>query len=104
MRLLIAVIACFSVLYSPSLSQAQGADSQRHSCEDCCCCDCLLCRDALTGDWLGHRDSLARHGIVVQSSLTQFYQNVASGGVEQTARYGSKFDLFVLADTSKMGL
>jgi len=31
---------------------------------------------------------LACHGIEVQSSLTQFYQGVASGGAEQRFRYG----------------
>lgn len=47
---------------------------------------------------------LGNHGISVESSLTQFYQGVASGGAEQRFRYGSKFDLYLTADTEKLGL
>jgi porin len=58
----------------------------------------------LTGDWLGRRECLADNGIAIESSLTQFYQGVASGGAEQRFRYGAKFDLFAEFNTEKMGL
>ncbi len=61
-------------------------------------------RERLTGDWGGLRTGLADRGIVIESSLTQFYQGVASGGLEQTFRYGSKLDLFMDVDTGKLGL
>ena len=61
-------------------------------------------RDQLTGDWYGHRTSLAQQGVVFESSLTQFYQGVASGGAEQVFRYGDKLDLFIFGDTGRMGL
>ena len=56
--------------------------------------DCIWAREELTGDWCGKRTCLAENGIAIQSSLTQFYQGVASGGAEQRFRYGAKFDLF----------
>jgi carbohydrate-selective porin OprB len=37
----------------------------------------------LTGDWGGRRTALEERGIDIESSLTQFYQGVASGGLEQ---------------------
>jgi porin len=73
-------------------------------CGSCSCCDCLWHREELTGDWWGRRTCLAENGIVIDSSLTQFYQGVASGGAEQKFRYGSKFNLFAELNTEKMGL
>ncbi|QDT63144.1 carbohydrate porin [Calycomorphotria hydatis] len=86
-------------------------------CDECCCDEVLSCdgyevlssdsiwtQSQLTGDWLGVRDMLAESGIVVQSSLTQFYQGVTSGGNDQTFEYGNKFDLYINADTGKLGL
>jgi porin len=58
----------------------------------------------MLGEWLGFKPALAEHGIVFSASLTQFFQGVASGGLEQTFRYGDKFDLFMVADTGKLGL
>jgi porin len=102
MRSLLVLSVVLSFLYIPRFGHAQELSAPCHGCEDCC--DCLWCRDNLTGVWFGHRTTLAQHGIAVESSLTQFYQGVASGGVEQTFRYGDKFDLFVLGDTGQMGL
>ena len=70
----------------------------------CSPCDCFWCREDLTGDWWGKRTGLAENGIAIESSLTQFYQGVASGGAEQRFRYGAKFDLFAELNTEKMGL
>ena len=73
-------------------------------CRSCAPCDCIWCREELTGDWCGRRACLADNGIVIDSSLTQFYQGVSSGGAEQRFRYGAKFDLFAELNTEKMGL
>ena len=60
-----------------------GCDSCCHqaacNAAPCGCChpnyDCCLCRAQLTGDWGGRRKRLAECcGIVVNSSLIQFYQ------------------------------
>jgi porin len=102
MRSLLALTFVFSLLGAPRFNYAQELNASCH--EASCCCDCLLCRDTLTGDWNGHRTSLAQHGIVFESALTQFYQGVASGGAEQRFRYGDKLDLFILGDTGRMGL
>ena len=68
-------------------------------------CDCCWCRKNLTGDWGGFRTSLAEDcGVQVDTSLTQFYQGVASGGREQRFRYGAKLDVLVNASTEKLGL
>lgn len=101
MRSIIALFVVFSFLCAPRFDYAQELHAQ---CHEASCCDCILCRDQLTGDWNGHRTSLAQHGIIFESSLTQFYQGVASGGAEQRFRYGDKLDLFILGDTGRMGL
>ncbi|MBI1247081.1 hypothetical protein GC197_04460 [bacterium] len=78
------------------------------SCGDCCGMatshDCLWCRSHLTGDWYGHRKCLEDCGITVQGAFTQFYQGPSSGGNRQVFRYGDKLDVYVNADTGKMGL
>jgi porin len=102
MRSLLALSVVFSFLCAPRFDYAQELNASCH--EASCCCDCLLCRDKLTGDWYGRRTSLAQHGIVFESALTQFYQGVSSGGAEQRFRYGDKLDLFILGDTGRMGL
>ena len=81
-----------------------------HGQEVCCdtiptndCHDCLCCRTTLLGDCQA-RKCLGQHGMMLQSSLTQFYQGVSSGGANENFEYGGKFDLFLLADTARMGL
>src|SRR5262245_37670430 len=44
-------------------------------------------RDELTGDWNGTRTKWKDKGIVVDGSLSQFYQGVASGGTETGSVY-----------------
>ena len=58
----------------------------------------------MLGNWLGLRPCLTEHGIQVDAHLTQFYQGVASGGEEQTFRYGDKLDLYLVAELDKLGL
>jgi porin len=56
-------------------------------------------RDKLTGDW--GRD-LHDHGLDVGLRLSQYYQNVASGGVNENGEYGGTMDYRVNADAKKV--
>lgn len=64
----------------------------------------LLERSKLTGDWFGARSSLADEGITLDVSTTQYYQGVASGGLEQSFLYGGRNDYFLTLDGEKLGL
>jgi porin len=71
-----------------------SGDSSSGGCNACCglCARDFWNRQQLFGDWLGARTGLAERGIVADLYLTQFYQGVASGGAEQTFKYGGKLD------------
>ncbi|MGB3127874.1 MAG: hypothetical protein WBB95_29005, partial [Pseudomonas sp.] len=87
-----------------------GCDSSAMDCG--CGTDCgagvaptsCLTRSHLLGDWLGVRPGLAEHGILVDLYQTNYYQGVASGGVEQTFKYGGKLDCEVTFEGAKLGL
>lgn len=64
----------------------------------------LLQRPKLTGDWRGWRSCLQDRGITFDVSTTQFYQGVASGGLEQAFEYGGRNDYFLNLDGEKLGL
>ena len=64
----------------------------------------LLERSTLTGDWGGYRSELQDDGVKVNLSTTQYYQGVASGGVDQGFRYGGRNDYFLNFDGEKVGL
>lgn len=101
----LAVIMTFA---GGQAAHAQFAcDSVSHACDELPC-DAMhqgLCdREKLFGDWLGLRPHLHDSGIDLDAELTQFYQGVASGGAEQRFRYGSKFNLYLNADSERMGL
>jgi hypothetical protein len=63
----------------------------------------FLHQETLTGDWNGTRTKWKNKGVELDSSLTQFYQGVTSGGVETGSEYNGsaqvelKFDLGKLA-------
>ena len=59
-------------------------------------------RDKLTGDWGGLRTDLHDHGIDIDLRLSQYYQNVACGGVNQNGEYGGTMDYRVNADGKKL--
>jgi len=61
-------------------------------------------RAALTGDWLGRRSCLLDNGVTLDISSTQFYQGVASGGLEQSFQYGGRNDYFLNLDCEKLAL
>jgi len=97
-------------LFGTSLAVAEDyyeADVDGGECigESCCsgtsCCD-LWTRSQLTGDWLGHRTSLADRGIVFDADVTQFYEGVASGGLEQRFRYSGHGDYVFKFDFDKL--
>ena len=61
-------------------------------------------RTKLTGDWWGARSELIENGVNFDASTTQYYQGVASGGVQQGFRYGGRNDYFLNVDGEKVGL
>jgi porin len=68
------------------------------------CCEDLATRPQLGGDLLGLRPALGAHGIAIDVSTTQFYQGVASGGVNQTFEYTGRNDYYLNVDGQKAGL
>lgn len=42
-------------------------------------CDCLRCRNRLTGDWCGYRSCLQQRGIAYRGRVTQFFFGVGGG-------------------------
>jgi porin len=61
-------------------------------------------RPYLLGSIGGTRDELAAHGVMLNVSSTQFYQGVASGGVQQEFEYAGRLDYLVNVDSQKAGL
>ena len=61
-------------------------------------------RSQLTGNWAGSRDALADNGLTFFGDLTQFYQGVTAGGLEQQFEYGGRGDYLIDVDSRKMGL
>ena len=64
----------------------------------------LFERTKLTGDWGGARNDLRDAGYTIDFSNTQYYQGVASGGVNQNFQYGGRNDLYLNVDGEKAGL
>jgi porin len=64
----------------------------------------LFERSKLTGNWLGFRDGLALNGITLDASSTNFYQGVASGGVNENFEYAGRGDYYLNVDGQKAGL
>src|SRR5262249_45564835 len=61
-------------------------------------------RPKVTCDWFGARTGLRDRGILVDVSTTQFYQGVATGGLDRSFRYGGRNDYFGTLDGEKLGL
>lgn len=64
----------------------------------------LLNSSRLTGDWGGLRSDWEEKGWEFNLFNTQFYQGVASGGLEQEWAYGGKLDYLIDLDGAKSGL
>ena len=61
-------------------------------------------RPYLLGDLGGWRDDLASQGYTFNISSTQYYQGVASGGVQRSFEYAGRNDYFLNVDGEKAGL
>lgn len=61
-------------------------------------------RSTLLGDLGGYRGEAANNGMTFNISTTQFYQGVASGGVEQVFDYVGRNDYIMNVDGEKAGL
>ena len=64
--------------------------------------DSVWTRDKLTGDWGGTRSDLSDHGVDIGLRLTQYYQSVANGGVDENDEYGGTMDYRLKIDTHKL--
>src|SRR5215470_5057115 len=64
----------------------------------------LRSRSYLTGDWGGLRSKLADRGVQFEFSVTQIFQDVASGGTNRTGRYSGLTDMVLKLDFQKLGL
>jgi len=64
--------------------------------------DNIWTRDKLTGDWWGLRSDLSKHGIDIQLRLTQYYQDVVSGGRNENGEYGGTMDYRFNVDAGKL--
>lgn len=62
----------------------------------------LLVQEELTGDWGGVRTRWRDKGVVFESSLTQFYQGVSSGGTETGSEYNGKAQAALDFDFGKL--
>jgi porin len=62
-------------------------------------------RTQMLGDWGGARTSLAKHGIIVDVQVTQFFQGVVDGSAgSDDGQYGVKGDLFLTLIGEQLGL
>src|SRR5262249_46486508 len=95
---LAVLIALFAVLCLPAaFAPAQGAMTSDYSGD-------LWNRPALTGDWGGLRNELAKKGMNFDLSVTQVYAGVANGGRSTGFDYSGRGDFWFNLDTQKAGL
>jgi porin len=59
-------------------------------------------RDKLTGDWRGLRSDISKHGIDIDLRLSEYYQNVTTGGVHENDEFGGTMDYRVNVDAHKL--
>src|SRR5262252_6498511 len=59
-------------------------------------------QEEMTGDWGGTRSKWKDKGVDLQFSLSQFYQGVASGGIETGSEYNGKFESLFKFDLGKL--
>src|SRR5262249_90525 len=64
----------------------------------------IMDRPRMFGNWWGARDALLERGLNFDISSTQFYQGVASGGIDQTFAYGGRNDYLLKLEGEKAGL
>ena len=61
-------------------------------------------RPKLTGDWCWLREQFRDNGLIFDISATTYYQGLASGGLQDTFRFGGRNDYIVNVDGQKAGL
>src|SRR5262245_4837552 len=59
-------------------------------------------QEEMTGDWGGTRSRWKDKGVEIKIELNQFYQGVASGGLETGSEYNGKFDTEFKFDFGKL--
>jgi porin len=79
----------------PSTEQAPGSATQSPTTG-------LVHQEELTGHWGGVRTRWKDKGVVFDSSLTQFYQGVASGGTETGSEYNATAQATLEFDFGKL--
>ncbi|MHC5063750.1 MAG: carbohydrate porin [Planctomycetota bacterium] len=94
----------FSLLSFPLVGTRTSQDSQSTESREQAEEESFWTRDTITGDWGGFRGDLGERGIKVDLRLSQFYQGVASGGLDTGANYGGLMDYFLNIDGDKLGL
>ena len=62
----------------------------------------VLHQEELTGDWGGTRTRWKDKGVELESSLSQFYQGVASGGTDTGSEYNGKAEAALEFDFGKL--
>ena len=62
----------------------------------------VLHQEELTGDWNGVRTRWKDKGVELESSLSQFYQGVASGGTDTGSEYNGKAEAALEFDFGKL--
>ena len=61
-------------------------------------------RPKLTGDWCCLREDFRDNGFTFDISTTEYYQGIATGGLEQTFLFGGRNDYLLNVDGEKAGL
>ncbi len=64
----------------------------------------LCCRPKLLGDWGGIRPRLAERGVTWDIYSTNFFSDVANGGLQETFQYRGRMDYLLNIDGEKAGL
>jgi porin len=95
---------CVALLWSNAVIRGQEPTSAQAAAKPAAAAaPDFLHQDELTGDWGGARTTAKNKGVELESSLTQFYQGVSSGGTGTSSEYNGtaqallKFDLGKLA-------
>jgi porin len=81
------------------LAQAEEAEAVNQPAKES-----IWTRDKLTGDWGGLRSDMSEHGLEIDMKLSQFYQEVTSGGVDSSngGEYGVLLDTWFNVDMNKL--
>ena len=96
----IATASIFLVLAIPLSVSAQSSDAGTDTAPQTE--ETIWNRDKLTGDWGGSRTKLTDKGVDFEFRLSQYYQGVTSGGVNENSEYGGTMDYRLNIDAGKL--